>query len=296
MTDAHAAVPNGPAADVAITPELARALLADQHPDLAHLPIRHIEDGWDNAVYRLGDELALHLPRRAASAPYIEVIQRWLPVLAPRFSLPVPTPVRKGVAALGYPYAWSVVPWFEGDEIRLAPAGPGEGERLARFLKELHQLAPADAPYNPYRGMPLAQRADAFEDRWGLLAARSAMPPAHIRHVFEEGAAAAIDLPRLWFHGDLHGRNVLTHRGRISAVIDWIDMAAGDPACDIAGIWMLLDDATSRERALEAYAPTAPTIARARGWAALMAVMMSAGDARMIRMGADVMVRLAQSP
>src|ERR1700744_290868 len=110
-----------PGADVDVTPDLARALLRDQHPDLAELPVVLVETGWDNAMLRLGDDLALRLPRRAVAAGLIETEQRWLPDLAPSLPLPVPVPVRTGKPALGYPYAWSVIPWFEGAPSDLAP-------------------------------------------------------------------------------------------------------------------------------------------------------------------------------
>jgi aminoglycoside phosphotransferase (APT) family kinase protein len=55
-----------PAAEVSVSPDLVQRLLAAQQPDLAHLPIRVMAHGWDNLMYRLGDELAVRLPRRAA--------------------------------------------------------------------------------------------------------------------------------------------------------------------------------------------------------------------------------------
>ena len=296
MSDVLQPVPDGPPSDVPITPELVRALLADQHPDLAELPIRHVENGWDNAVYRIGDRLALRLPRRAVGAALVVSEQTWLPLLSASLPLPVPAPVRNGVAGRGYPYPWSVVPWFDGEMICQAPPRPGEGARLAAFLKALHQPAPVEAPSNRFRGVPLAERVEAFEGRWREVEARSGPFPAHLRHTWEAGLVAPIDLPRTWFHGDLHGRNVLTKHGRLAAVIDWGDMAAGDAACDVAAIWMLLDDRGDRDTALAAYAPSAATMTRARGWAAFMAVMMGAGDARMTGMAADLIRRLDEGP
>ena len=81
-----------PAADVEIDAPLVRALLNAQHPDLASLPLIDVGTGWDNKVYRLGDGLAVRLPRRAAAAALIEHEQRWLPELASRLPLPIPTP------------------------------------------------------------------------------------------------------------------------------------------------------------------------------------------------------------
>jgi aminoglycoside phosphotransferase (APT) family kinase protein len=45
-----------------ITAGLIRDLLRDQHPDLADLPLREVEGGWGNQMWRLGDELAVRVP------------------------------------------------------------------------------------------------------------------------------------------------------------------------------------------------------------------------------------------
>ena len=172
-----------PTADVDITPDLARALLLDQHPDLAGLPIRPAETGWDNEVYRLGDDLALRLPRRRGGGMLILREQHYLPLIAANLPLPAPIPLRIGKPALGYPYSWSVVPWFEGVPTDRAPPDADQGEVLAAFLAALHRPAPDDAPQNPYRGGPLADRAEAFEDRFAIAerAARADRPRTSAR-------------------------------------------------------------------------------------------------------------------
>jgi aminoglycoside phosphotransferase (APT) family kinase protein len=297
MADAAlAGITSGPDPDVSITPELVRTLLRTQHPDLAGLPIEPIAEGWDNAVMRLGPDLALRLPRRAIAAWLTFVEQTWLPVVAKGLPLPVPAPVRSGAPGSGYPYVWSVVPWFEGEMAALAPPGPSEGERLVEFLRALHRPAPPEAPHNRFRGVPLAERAEAFEDRLRQVESRLGAASDHVRGVWRAALEAPIDLPHTWFHGDLHGRNVLTKGGRLSAVIDWGDMAAGDAACDLAAVWMLLDGLRTRERALAAYGVTQPTLARARGWAAHMGVMMLAGDARLAGLGLQTLERLREGP
>ncbi|MFD6951303.1 hypothetical protein [Nocardiopsis sp. NPDC060348] len=45
------------------TAELVRDLLRDQHPDLADRPLEVGARGWDNQLWRLGDDLAVRLPR-----------------------------------------------------------------------------------------------------------------------------------------------------------------------------------------------------------------------------------------
>jgi aminoglycoside phosphotransferase (APT) family kinase protein len=103
-----------PAAEVEVSADLVRRLLADQHPDLARLPVEFLANGWDNELYRVGNELVARLPRRALGAQIITNEQRWLPGLAPRLPLPIPYPERTGVPGCGYPYSWSVVPYLPG--------------------------------------------------------------------------------------------------------------------------------------------------------------------------------------
>lgn len=61
-----------PPAEFTIEPSLVRALLQEQHTDLAQLALIDIGEGWDNKLFRLGADLAVRLPRRAASAALIE--------------------------------------------------------------------------------------------------------------------------------------------------------------------------------------------------------------------------------
>ncbi len=149
-----------PPAEVTIEPSLVQALLQEQHTDLAQLALIDIGEGWDNKLFRLGDALAVRLPRRAASAALIEQEQRWLPRLSPRLPLPVPVPLRIGRPGSGFPWSWSVVPWLAGESALLAPPQDPAPmvAALGQFLRALHQPAPDDAPHNPWRGVPLATR------------------------------------------------------------------------------------------------------------------------------------------
>ncbi|HSO04853.1 MAG TPA: hypothetical protein VLQ92_10260, partial [Candidatus Limnocylindrales bacterium] len=66
-----------PPAEVAVDHHLVRRLLRGQHPDLADLPLRRIGSGWDNAVYRLGPDLTVRVPRRELGARLIAGELRW---------------------------------------------------------------------------------------------------------------------------------------------------------------------------------------------------------------------------
>jgi hypothetical protein len=165
------AVNRMPAAEVEVSAELVRRLLAGQHPDLARLPVEFLANGWDNELYRVGDGLVARLPRRALGAEIIKNEQRWLPGLAPRLPLPIPYPERIGEPGRGYPYSWSVVPYLPGTPAAEASFDPATAAvAVGGFLGALHVPAPADAPANPFRGVPLADRQGSFAANLALLA------------------------------------------------------------------------------------------------------------------------------
>ena len=290
---------NMPAAEHPIDASLVRALLQAQHPDLAALSITPVASGWDNAIFRLGDALAVRLPRRAIAAPLVLHEQRWLPELAGRLPLPIPAPVRTGVPGCGYPWAWSVCPWIEGLGADEAPPSPDETARdLAAFLRALHHAASPEAPRNPFRGGPLRDRDLALRERLVSLAER--VDVARARQAWEYALAApAFAGTPVWVHGDLHPANLLVSGGRLAAVLDFGDLTAGDPATDLAAAWMLLP-AEARAAFRSAYAPPdAATWRRARGWAlshALACLANSADNPRIARVGVTTLARVLEDP
>jgi aminoglycoside phosphotransferase (APT) family kinase protein len=286
-----------PEAEIDITEELIRRLLEDQHPDLAQLPLTPLDSGWDNVIFRLGADLSVRLPRRAAAAPLLANEQIWLPVVAEGLPIAAPVPVRIGRPAVGYPWPWSVLPWFEGHGADRSPPRDGEADRFAAFLRALHRPAPADAPRNPLRGVPLRDRAGSVEARIGRLANVTSLITPAVERVWRRGLAAALagDDAR-WLHGDLHAQNVLVAEGRISAVIDWGDMTGGDPATDLAAAWSLFAARADRTRLLDLYAPDQPTLERAMAWAVLFGVFLLdaglEGSPRHAAQGRDILLRL----
>lgn len=268
-----------PAAEIAIDAELVARLLAEQHPELADLPIVPFASGWDNEMFRLGSDYLVRLPRRQVAAELISNEQRWLPELAPRLPVPIPVPVRVGRPSLGYPWHWSVIAWIEGEEAIKHSLSPNQAAQFGRFLRALHQTAPADAPHNPVRGVPLRGRADADRARLERLAAQTDLITPRIWQLWEQALAAPIDIGPTWMHGDLHPRNLLVAGDQISAVIDWGDMCAGDSANDLNALWALFDRAETRRIVLEAYGPISePSLQRAKGWAVLLgAILLETG-------------------
>jgi aminoglycoside phosphotransferase (APT) family kinase protein len=262
-----------PTAEVIIDPSIVRALLQEQQADLADLPLIEVGEGWDNKLFRLGNELSVRVPRRAASAVLIEHEQRWLGQLSSRLPLPVPVPLRVGRPGCGFPWPWSVVPWFPGQSALLAEPqdlATTTAVTLGRFLRALHQPAPEDAPCNPWRGVPLAGRAKTVQEQLQRL--DGLVDCSAVQGLWERVLSARPwSGPPLWIHGDLHPGNLLVSGGRLSAVIDFGDLTAGDPATDLSVTWMLLPPPawpTFRASARGEFDPLDDdTWMRARGWA-----------------------------
>ena len=276
-----------PAAEVDVDVPLVAALLRDQHPDLADLPLAIVASGWDNVVVRLGELLAVRLPRRAAAAALIEHEQRWLPEIAHRVAaiVPVPDPVRTGRPALGYPWSWSVVRWLPGTPAGERAGGVQVAEALAAFVELLHVPAPPDAPVNPVRAVPLATRSDSVLTRL----ATADMPRAReLAAVWRTAAALpAYAGPPVWVHGDLHPFNVLFDTGpdggpRLAAVVDFGDVTAGDPAVDLATAWLTLDREARRTFRTRVAADD-DTWERARAWAVSIGSALHLSDDRAFR-------------
>jgi aminoglycoside phosphotransferase (APT) family kinase protein len=272
-----------PAAEIDVDEALVRALLVEQHPDLADRPLRLLANGWDNVLFRLGDDLIVRLPRRALSAPLVEHELRWLPELAVGLPLPVPAPVRAGGPTDGYPWRWSIVPWFEGGSGLVEPLADrgATAELLGAFLAALHRPAPDDAPVNPYRGVQLERRAAQLETN--LTALGSSVDGPALRRLWAELSAAPVwDGPRLWLHGDVHPGNLVVRDGQLVAVVDFGDLTGGDRVSDLVVGWMLFDE-VDRARFRAAAGAQRPvddaSWARAHAWALALGVAIAANSA-----------------
>jgi aminoglycoside phosphotransferase (APT) family kinase protein len=290
-----------PAADIEIDEALVRSLLREQQPDLADLPLREIDSGWDNAMFRLGDALVVRLPRRVAVTHLIEREQEWLPQLAPLLPIPVPAPVRLGQPAAIYPSRWSIVPWLSGINADLCEPRADQAGRLAAFLCALHRPAPANAPANPYRGVPLRERAEQIVERIRRLERETTLLNDDIVRIYHAAIEAPIDVAPTWLHGDLHAGNLLVDDGVITGVIDWGDMTRGDRATDLATLWMNLSDRTARETAMRACNGVSDaTWLRAKGWAVFFGVTLGtsglAGDTRHALMARRTLERVVAGP
>ncbi|MFF1695761.1 aminoglycoside phosphotransferase family protein [Streptomyces sp. NPDC058257] len=260
--------------DVAeIDEAMVRCLLHEQHPDLADLVLHGTVTGWDNQLWRLGDDLAVRLPCTERAPDLLRKEHHWLPALAPRLPLPVPTPLRISAPSARFPKPWTIATWVHGEPLDRATISRADhaADALAEFLRALHVDAPADAPANPLRGVPLSTFAHEFTQ--GFKSVASTVDFTGAPDIWEDALSAPGPAgPPLWLHGDLHPANVVVSDGTLSGVIDFGELCAGDPATDLSAAWLLLP-AGAAARFFDTYARAdEATIRRARGWALYRAV------------------------
>jgi aminoglycoside phosphotransferase (APT) family kinase protein len=253
--------------ELEIDEALVRRLLAEQFPEWQELPLQRIEpSGTVNAIFRLGDELSVRLPRREGPAEPGSVELEWLPELAPQLPVEVPVPVAQGQPGADYPWFWEIHAWVEGEVVPVDEIDAVQAAHdLAALVLALQRVDPTGAP--PGRGIRLAVRDEQMRSWWARFDGDPRAWEAWQRAL----AAPPWDGPPVWHHGDLDRRNWLVRNGRISGVIDWGSMGTGDPACDVMVAWKL-HSAAARDAFREALPTDDATWERARGWAVSQAV------------------------
>lgn len=223
-------------------------------------------------MWRLGEDLAVRMPRTERAPTLLRKEHTWLPALADRLPLPTPVPVRIGLPSGLFEHIWTIARWVEGTPADRAPiTSVDAADVLANFLHALHRPAPGDAPANPDRGIPLAEFAGESDEWFDVIADHPRVSQA--RELWDMALAAPPwQGPQLWLHGDLHPANVAVHDGRLVGVFDFGEMCAGDPATDLAAAWVLLPAGSAR-RFFDAYGEADDaTVARSRGWAIMRSV------------------------
>lgn len=277
--------------EIPISTTLVRALVDRAMPHCVDLPVRRLDSsGSTNALFRLGDDLLVRLPRQPGGSTDIAKETRWLPIL--RRSLPVQVPEVVGVFEpdCGYPERWSVVRWIDGEHPEVVtpatPAEPRREELAAQLAEVVYALrmaeVPSEAANDPdlrwYRGEPLASMDD--DTRQNIARCRELPDFPLDLDAAERLWDQAMKLPGTtdrpaprWYHGDLAAENLLMRDGGLAAVLDFGALSIGDPAVDLTVAWEVLDP-PARQIFRSKLDVDEPTWLRGRAWALSLTLMI----------------------
>ncbi|MFD4637663.1 aminoglycoside phosphotransferase family protein [Lentzea sp. NPDC058436] len=255
---------------IATDVDLVRDLIRTQFPRWHGLPVREVaHGGTSNALYRLGDSLAVRLPRREWARDEAAKLAAVVPLVA---SVPfaVPEPLALGSPGEHYPYQWSVVRWLDGSMAAVEEVAEDTPLRLASLIRALHSVDVTGWEWTRGRGRPDAVADDtAVRKCIGQIGGS-----ARLVALWEESLAAPRwDQPGRWLHADLHEGNLLFTGGELTGVIDWGSAGVGDPAADLMTAWLYLDSRGRKvfQRELSEFDDAAWL--RAQGWALHLAVL-----------------------
>lgn len=259
---------------------LVQRLVVDQFPQWAHLPVRPVSrGGMDNRTFHLGDELLVRLPSSEAYAYQVKREQRWLPFLGSHLTLPIPQPMAIGLPGHGYPWHWLVNRWLPGEEASADSVAncTDFAIDIAAFLISLHEIIATGGPQtgaeNFLRGASL--RGYDAQVRTAVAALDGRVKRSVAFDAWDSAVATTWDRAPVWVHGDFAPSNLLMAQGRLCAVIDFGQVAVGDPACDLAIAWTFLrgEARNSFRRKLDL---DAETWKRGRAWALWKALIVAA--------------------
>ena len=261
------------AGDIETDSRLVRRLLRHQFPHWADLPIKMVPShGTDHDIYRLGDQLCARMPRTGWAAGQAEREAVWLPRLAPHLPLALPVQVALGQPADGYPFTWSVYQWLPGDNANGTISDLRQAATdLAGFVTAMRRIDTTGAPPRPpgARGAPLAECDERV--RRSIEGLGDRIDGTAVTRSWEESLAAQPWNRDVWLHGDLLPGNLLVNHGRLSAVIDWGALNAGDPACDLQPAWNIFAG-PSRKLFLSELGADDDACLRGRGWTLYQAI------------------------
>jgi len=249
---------------------LVKYLIEQQFPQWADLSISPVAtSGWDNRTFHLGENMSVRLPSDAQYASQVANEQYWLPKLQPHLPLMIPKPIAMGKPSKEYPWHWSIYQWLGGIAATNAHIDDYNkfARSLAKFLKALQQCdisgAPQAGSQNFYRGGNLSVYDS--DTRKAVSKIENINLAKKLMMIWENALASTWQYEPVWIHGDIAVGNLLVDKGKLVAVIDFGQLAVGDPACDLAMYWTFFSG-QSREIFREVLNLDDDTWDRARGW------------------------------
>jgi aminoglycoside phosphotransferase (APT) family kinase protein len=244
-------------ADIVVDEGVVRQLLG-QFPDVEARSLRPFAEGWDYAIWVVDGEWAFRFPRREVAIAGVELEIRVLPQLAPLLPLPIPAPVFVGEPTADFPWPFfgsRLLPGRELGELGLGEAPRTEVARsLAAFLRALHDSEVPGLPTDSNRRADMKTRVRKTREQLAEVDSLWQRPAA-LDEMLDEAEGLGPPRHEAVVHGDLHVRQLLAdEEGRLTGVIDWVDLCRSDPAIDLSMYWSYFPP-PARRAFLEACGP-----------------------------------------
>jgi aminoglycoside phosphotransferase (APT) family kinase protein len=229
-------------------PAFLRETIEAQFPQLSPAHLIYLGEGCDSTAFEVNGTWVFRFPKRADVEQQLFTEMRVLPVLRELLPISIPAFTFSGRPTTGLPRhfaGYSKLPGRTGLELgpdwRVSDAAAAT---LGRFLSALHTF-PIHEAWD--LGVPDQDSETIFEEIQpealrSFNAVREAAPDAPLDRwaAFLEARVlrAETSVPRSWcvVHSDLAAEHILCdpNAGTITGVIDWSDIAIGDPAVDFA--------------------------------------------------------------
>ena len=227
---------------------LAEEIVEAQFPQLAPVRAACLGEGGDSTAFDVNDVWVFRFPKHGDAERQLLVERQILPSLSESSPLPIPVFTFHGDPSPAFPRHFAGyrklagVPGSELDPARvpfpvLAPA-------IGRFLSWLHAFPVGDAARRGVVREPVDSlieeiRAQTLAD-FDLLNTVAPEAPLEVWRTYITGAMTTARPPApLLVHNDVSAEHILLDEAArtITGVIDWGDVAIGDPAVDLAGVF-----------------------------------------------------------
>jgi len=234
--------------EVHLSDQDARRLVATQFPKWADLPIHRIRSsGTENAIFRIGDDLAARFPLRPRDPESVRQTLEIEAKASAEFSrhspVPGPTPVAIGEPGGGYPLPWSVQSWLRGTvaEEGAAAGSNSFARNLATLIAALRRVDTAGRSFERgWRGGDLRNHDGWVQEC--LQKSTELLDVPRLAALWRYFLELPRTSPDVMSHGDLTPSNVLVTDGRLTGLLDCGGFCPADPALDLIAGWHLLDD------------------------------------------------------
>lgn len=262
--------------ELEINDDLVCSLIKIQCPDRLGLPLKRVKSsGTDNALFRLGQNWIVRLPRLVGSDANINKEYLWVPQLAPFLNISISVPVFKGDSTDFYPSSWMISQWHNGSnpEFEIENEYHDLAKDLANFLNQFHNIPLSNGPASR-RGLPLNVVDDEMRMSISQLNHKE-VDTKRITEIWEQSLSIPYwNKEAVWIHGDFLPGNILIQNNRLSAVLDFSDVGVGDPACDCVIAWALMNSESRKIFKNHLENTDENTWLRGRAWALSIAVIM----------------------